>query len=277
MTKTRGTSLRRTLAATTVGSIAIAAALLGASPASAADTAEVYVVHGVPGLTVDVYVDGQRAPDDFQPETVAGPLDLPAGSHSVAITAADATDASNPVLSATADLAAGNSYSLVAHLSADGKPTLTPYSNDISTVSAGQARLVVRHDAAAPAVDVRAGGKVVLANVTNPNQGGLTVPAGTVNADVVLAGTSTVVIGPADVTLAEGSATFVHAVGSAADGTLALVSFVIPGLHSAPGGVPAGTGPAGDPALTVFVVVLAAAGLALVGLGGRRLIAGRTG
>ncbi len=276
MTKTRGTSLRRTLAATTVGSIAIAAALLGASPASAADTAEVYVVHGVPGLTVDVYVDGKRALDDFQPETVAGPLDLPAGSHTIAITAADATDASNPVLSATADLTAGNSYSLVAHLSADGTPTLTPYSNDISTVPAGQARLVVRHDAAAPAVDVRAGGAVVLANVTNPNQGGLTVPAGTVNADVVLAGTSTVVIGPADVTLAEGSATFVHAVGSAADGTLALVSFVIPGLHSAPGGVPAGTGPAQDPALTVFVVVLAAAGLALVALGGRRLVAGRT-
>ena len=115
-------------------------------------------MHGVPGLTVDVYVDGALALDDFVPETVAGPLDLPAGSHAVAITAADATDDSNPVLSATADLAGGNSYSLVAHLSADGNPTLTPYSNDISTIPAGQARLVVRHDAAAPAVDVRAGG-----------------------------------------------------------------------------------------------------------------------
>lgn len=277
MSKAHGARLRRTLAATTAGSIAIACALLGGSPAAAADTAEVYVVHGVPGLTVDVYVDGKRAIDDFQPETVAGPLDLPAGSHAVAITAADATDASNPVLSANADLAAGNSYSLVAHLSADGSPTLTPYSNDISTVPAGQARLVVRHDAAAPAVDVRAGGTVVLSNVTNPNQGGLTVPAGTVSADVVLAGTSTVVIGPADLNLAEGSATFVHAVGSADKGALTLVSFVIPDLHSAPGGVPAGTGPADDPALTVIVVLLAVAGLALVGLGGRRLMAGRTG
>ncbi|WP_395729825.1 DUF4397 domain-containing protein [Nakamurella sp.] len=276
MTKTRGTSLRRTLAATTAGTIAIAAALLAASPAAAADTAQVYVVHGVPGLTVDVYVDGQRALDDFKPETVAGPLDLPAGSHAVAITAADATDASNPVLSATADLTAGNSYSLVAHLSADGNPTLTPYSNDISTVPAGQARLVVRHDAAAPAVDVRAGGAVVLSDVTNPNQGALVVPAGTVSADVVLAGTSTVAIGPADVTLTEGTATFVHAVGSADKGDLALVSFTVSGLHSAPGGVPAGTGPAADPALTVFITVLAVAGLALVALGGRRLMAGRT-
>lgn len=276
MRKARPTSLRRTLAATTAGSIAVAIALLGASPASAADTAEVYVVHGIPGLTVDVYVDGKRALDDFKPETVAGPLDLPAGSHDVAITAADAPDASNPVLTASADLAAGKSYSLVAHLTADGNPTITPYSNDISSVSAGQARLVVRHDAAAPAVDVRAGGTVVLSNVTNPNEGSLTVPAGTVSADVVLAGTSTVAIGPADVTLTEGTATFVHAVGSAKDGTLALVSFVIPGLHSAPGGVPAGTGPADDPALTVLIAVVAVAGVALIAFGGRRLVAGRT-
>lgn len=267
----------RVAAILATGTLAAATALLAATPAAAADTAEVYVVHGVPGLTVDVYVDGQRALDDFQPETVAGPLDLPAGSHDVAITAADATDASDPVLSATADLAAGNSYSLVAHLSADGSPTLTAYSNDISTVPAGQARLVVRHDAAAPAVDVRAGGAVVLSNVTNPDEGTLTVPAGTVSADVVLAGTTTVAIGPADLDLAEGSATFVHAVGSADKGALSLVSFVIPDLHSAPGGVPAGTGPADDPALTALVVVLAVAGVALVAFGGRRLLAGRTG
>ena len=268
--------MRRIAAATTAASLAVAASLFGALPAAAADTAEVYVVHGVPGLTVDVYVDGALALDDFVPETVAGPLDLPAGSHAVAITAADATDDSNPVLSATADLAGGNSYSLVAHLSADGNPTLTPYSNDISTVPAGQARLVVRHDAAAPAVDVRAGGTVVLADVTNPNQGGLTVPAGTVSADVVLAGTSTVAIGPAELNLAEGSATFVHAVGSADKGALTLVSFVIPDLHSAPGGVPAGTGPADDPAVTVLVAVLLAAGLALLVGGSRRLVAGRS-
>jgi hypothetical protein len=267
--------MRRLTAATAAASIAVAASLLGASSAAAADTAEVYV-HGVPGLTVDVYVDGALALDDFAAETVAGPLDLPAGSHAVAITAADAADAASPVLAASADLAAGNSYSLVAHLSADGNPTLTPYPNDISTVPVGQARLVVRHDAAAPAVDVRAGGAVVLADVTNPNQGGLTVPAGTVSADVVLAGTSTVAIGPAEVNLAEGSATFVHAVGSADTGALTLVSFVIPDLHSAPGGVPAGTGPAADPAVTVVVVALLVAGLVLVAVGGRRLVASRS-
>ena len=268
--------MRRLMAATAAGSLAVAATLFGALPASAADPAEVYVVHGIPGLPVDVYVNGARTLDDFQPETVAGPLDLPAGTYAVAITAADAADASAPLLTATADLTGGNSYSLVAHLAADAKPTITPYANDIATISAGQTRLVVRHDAAAPAVDVRAGGSVVLAGVTNPQEGVLNIPAGTVSADVVLAGTTTVAIGPAGLELAEGSATVVHAVGSAADGTLALVSFVIPGLHSAPGGVPAGTGPADSAIPTIALVVLLTLGVAVAVVGGRRLYLDRS-
>jgi hypothetical protein len=268
--------MRRLIAATAAGSLAVAATLFGALPASAADTAEVFVVHGIPGLPVDVYVNGALTLDNFQPETVAGPLDLPAGSYDVAITATDAADASSPLLTAKADLAGGNSYSLVAHLDADGTPTITPYSNDISTISAGQTRLVVRHDAAAPAVDVRAGGAVVLAGVTNPAEGVLNIPAATVDADVVLAGTDTVVLGPASLDLAEGSVTVVHAVGSAKDGTLALVWFVIPGLDSAPGGVPAGTGPADSAVPTIALVVLLTLGLAAATVGGRRLYLSRS-
>ena len=158
----------------------------------------------------------------------------------------------------------------------NGSPTITPYGNDISTISAGQTRLVVRHDAAAPAVDVRAGGTVVLAGVTNPKEGVLNIPAGTVSADVVLAGTTTVALGPASLNLAEGSATFVHAVGSAADGTLALVSFVIPGLHSAPGGVPSGTGPADSSVPTIALVLLLTVGMVVAAAGGRRLYLDRS-
>lgn len=268
--------MKRLVAVGAAGALAVAVGMFGALPASAADTAEVYVVHGIPDLPVDVYVNGALTLDDFQPETVAGPLDLPAGSYDVAITAADAADDSAPLLTATADLSGGNSYSLVAHLTADGTPTISPYANDISTISAGQTRLVVRHDAAAPAVDVRAGGAVVLSDVTNPNEGVLNIPAGTVSADVVLAGTTTVAIGPASLNLAEGSATFVHAVGSAADGTLALVSFVIPGLHSAPGGVPAGTGPAESSVPMIALIVLLTVGLTAAGIGGRRLLLDRS-
>ncbi len=269
--------MRRLAAVTAVSALALTTAVFGATAASAAETAKVYVVHGIPDTPVDVYVNGTKTLDDFAPETVAGPLDLPAGIYDVAVTAADAADASSPRLTAKADLVAGTSVSLVAHLKEDGSPTITPFSNDVSSIAAGQTRLVVRHTAAAPAVDVRAGGAVVLSGVTNPNQGVLNIPAGSVSADVVLAGTDTVAIGPATLDLKEGTATFVHAVGSAADGNLALVSFTVTGLHSSPSGVPAGSGPAGSPWSTVVLVVMLTAGLGAAAVGGRRLLAGRAG
>ena len=150
---------------------ALALALVTAPAAVAQDTATVYVVHGIPKTPVDVYVDGKRALDDFQPGTSQGPVDLPAGPHKVAIFPADAADGSgSPLLSADADLPEGANVTLVAHLDADGKPTVTPFKNDVAKVAAGQARLVVRHTAAAPAVDVLAGGKPVIQGLTNPNE-----------------------------------------------------------------------------------------------------------
>jgi hypothetical protein len=90
----------------------------------------------------------------------------------------------------------------------------------VSRLAAGQARLIGWRTAAAPAVDVRAGGTPVIRNLTNPQQRVLTLPASSVKADVVLAGTDTVAIGPADLDLKEGTATIVYAVGSAQQKTL---------------------------------------------------------
>ncbi|MTD15199.1 DUF4397 domain-containing protein [Nakamurella sp. YIM 132087] len=267
--------MRRLAAALTTATLVAAAGMLGATTASAAGTGAVYVVHGIPDTPVDVYVDGTLAIDDFDPLTVQGPIDLPAGDHEIALTAADAADASSPVLSGTATIPDGGNVSLVAHLSAAGEPALTPFVNDVAAVPAGQARLVVRHTAAAPAVDIRAGGEVVLADVTNPNEGALEVPAGTISADVVLAGTDTVAIGPADLTLAEGTATFVHAVGSADAGDLGLVSFTISGLGSAPSGVPAGSGPMESALPTVLLVLALTTGAGLIVVSGRRLVRSR--
>jgi len=232
------------IAAVTVLAAAAGLAVLGTSgPAAAADDASVSVVHGIPGTPVNVFVNGKLTLQNFQPGKVAGPLSLPAGSYQVRVfPAANTAGTGNPVISATASVPAGANVSLVAHLTAAGKPTLTPFVNDVSRLAAGQARLVVRHTAAAPAVDVRAGGTPVIRGLTNPQQRELTLPAGSVRADVVLAGTSTVVLGPATLDLAEGSATIVYATGSATQKTLGLVVQTITGLHSAPGGVPAGSG-----------------------------------
>jgi hypothetical protein len=270
--------MRRRFLLAGAGLVAVLLSVLSPmSAASAASTATVYVVHGIPKTPVDVYVDGKRAIDDFQPGTSQGPVDLPAGPHKVALFPSDANDGSGaPLLSADADLTAGANVTLVAHLSADGKPTVTPFKNDVAKVAAGQARLVVRHTAAAPAVDVLAGGKPVIQGLTNPNEKELTVPAGSVSAAVAAAGSTDPVLGPADVDLKEGTATFVHAIGSLQDKSLALVSFTVSNLHSSPSGVPGGA-PSGapyEPGPPAWVPVLVLAGLAGVVLAVRRRVQG---
>ena len=131
--------------------------------------------------------------------------------------------------------------------------------------------MTVRHTAAAPAVDVRAGGQVVVPGLTNPNEESLTVPAGTVSADVVLAGTDTVAIGPADLTLAEGTTTIVYAWGSEAAGYELAVQ-TISGSYSTPSGVPGGSaGLVDDGGLPLPVTALSVAGLVAAGLAARRL------
>lgn len=236
--------MKRLLAAM-IGMFAVTATALvaGASSAQAADTATVSVVHGIPNTPVNVFVNGKSTLANFKPGTVAGPLQLPAGTYKITVfPASNTAGTGTPVISASATLTAGENVSLVAHLTADGKPTLTPFVNDTSAIAAGQARLVVRHTAAAPAVDVRANGKVAFKSLTNPNEAKADLPAGSISADVVLAGTSTVAIGPATLNLGEGTETIVYAIGSANDKTLSLVTQTIDGLGSAPGGVPAGSG-----------------------------------
>jgi len=223
--------------------IALGGSVAGALPASAADgDAKLSVLHAVPGLTVDVYVNNALTLDDFTPGSLAGPLDLPAGTYSVAITAADAADASAPAIGPIdLQLAANGNYTAIAHLTPAGEPTATLYTNDTSTLAAGEGRLTVRHDAAAPAVDVLAGGAAVVSNLSNPDEKVLNLPAGTVSASVAATGTTTPVIGPADVNVAEGVNTIVYAWGSLDDGNLALAVQTIDGLHSDPSGVPAGS------------------------------------
>jgi hypothetical protein len=165
---------------------------------------------------------------------------------------------------------AGANATVVAHLTAEGAPILTPFVNDVSAIPAGQARVTVRHTAAAPAVDVRAGGSPVVPGLTNPSEATLTVPAGTVNADVVLAGTDTVAIGPADLSLAEGATTVVYAWGSE-DAGYELAVQTISGGHSSPSGVPGGTAGLIDDSLPMPVAALSLAGLAAAGVGVLRL------
>lgn len=263
---------------TAVGAVALVTfgglGALTATPALAA-TSQVSVVHGIPGQNVDVYVNGEKTLPDFAPGKVAGPLTLPEGSYDLVLTK-PGDDIGQALLKVDdAAVPGGANISLVAHLGVDGTPALTPFPNDVRKVGAGEARIIVRHTAAAPAVDVRAAGKPVFENLTNPKEAKADLPAGDVEADVVLAGTDTVAVGPADLSLKEGTATIVYAVGSAENKSLDLVTQPITGLHSAPGGVPGGSGGQAGSGLGFAWYGMAAAGLLLVVLGARRLVPGR--
>ena len=273
--------MRKSLAALAATALGVTAALAaGAVPAQAADgDASLAVLHGVPGLTVDVYVDGALTIDQFKPGDLAGPLDVPAGDHSVAITAGDAADDSEPVLGPIdVTLEAGTSYTAVAHLDAAGAPTVTLFTNDTSSTSAGQGRLTVRHVAAAPAVDILIGGEPVdgFTNLANPNEASADLPVGTLG-DVAVAATGTTdpVLGPTDVDVVDGQLTVVYAWGSLEDDNLALAVQTIGGLGSAPTGAAAGsagladTSGGGFPLVAAFLMVLA---VGAAGLFSRRLV-----
>ncbi len=233
-------SRRTTRIGVAAGAVLLPLALV--APAQAAENATVSVLHAVPGLTVDVYANGEELIPDFEPGTLTDPLELPAGTYDLAVfPAGEGPDGDPAIEAAGVEVPAGADATVVAHLDADGEPMLSLFANDVSSVPAGKARLTVRHVAAAPAVDVRAGEQPVFEGLENPNEDSAQVPAGTVSADVVLAGTSDVAIGPADLDLAEGTNTIVYAWGSAADENLALATQTIDGLHSAPKSVPAGS------------------------------------
>ncbi|MBC7678191.1 MAG: DUF4397 domain-containing protein [Pseudorhodobacter sp.] len=249
------------------GALAAAPLALAVPVAQAATgTALVTVVHGIPNTPVDVYVDGAKALSTFTFGTVTGPISLPAGPHAIAVRAAGAAASSAPILKATASLMAGENATIVANLTADGKPALTPFENPTAAVPSGMARIVVRHTAAAPAVDVLAGGTAVIKALTNPNSSTLMVPAGVLKASVAAAGTTAPVIGPVSLNLKSGTTTIVYAIGSLSGKTLTAATQTYGSSSAMPTGVAAGSGgQAADQGAPLLGLALLGSGALLVG------------
>jgi len=253
---------------------------IGAPAMAAEGKAELSVFHGIPDLPVDVYVNGELTLDDFMPGDMAGPLELAPDTYSVAITAADATDDSAPLLGPIdLPLAADMSYTAVAHLMADGTPTATLFTNDISATDSGNGRLTVRHVAAAPAVDIWANDAVLFSNLSNPDEMMGDVPAATYSAAVSLTGETDLVLGPVDVPIKDGVNTIVYAWGSAADSNLAVAVQTVNTASegAAPSGVQAGTMGFADEGsnTTLLWAVSIIAMLGLAGVGTSALVARR--
>ncbi len=188
----------------------------------------VSVIHGVPGLVVDVYVNGGLFLEDFAPETITDSVPLPAGTYDIEIYPANADPVNDPpAISGSVDVASGVNASLVAHLAEDGTPTLSAFLNDVTDLAPGNTRLTVRHTAAAPAVDVslsESGTEVALIeDLANPGEATADVSVGRYEALIFPAGGNTPVFGPVPLDLKPHKLTIVYAIGSLDGGSFTLL------------------------------------------------------
>ena len=240
--------------------------MLLAAPASAQDGATVMLAHGIPDTDVDVVVGGDIVIPNYsfgQMEDLsafAGQT-LPSLTVNLAGTDTVVLDLGDFAVPAT-----GN-FTVVAHLDADGNPTASVFENDTSTIAAGEGRLVVRHTAAAPEVDILANGTAAFTSVPNGAEGQIDVEPGIITAEIVPAGTTEpVVIGPADLSIVEGVSLIVYAVGSLDAGNLTILTQSIDGLGATPTVVNTGNSPVDD-GLPTTLALGVAAGIALFGFG----------
>jgi hypothetical protein len=202
---------------TMIGSVvaaALAATMISAAPASAAD-ATLNVVHGIPGVDVDVCVNGAEAISDFNPGEVVTGVALPAGAYDVKIvgTADECEDAAILEVS-DIELASGKDFTAVAYLTEDGTPTLGLFTNKVRALSPKTARLQVRHTAEAGGVNVWANGAHLVNGLENGDTATARVPKGIYAAWASLPGDFQPVIGPAVLKLRAGHAYQVYAWGS---------------------------------------------------------------
>jgi FlaG/FlaF family flagellin (archaellin) len=209
------------LSALVTAGVMVASLFAAAGTASAAPgDATLWVVHGVPGATVEVCVNGLPAKDDFAYRQKFSTL-LPAGDHTFALYANGANCTGSPIAADfTRTLAMDGNYTLVADVSNQtGKVRFHWFSNNVANTNRGMFRLSIRHVAVAPAVNV-------FMNKTR-----MTVPALTQGASktvqlawgdyvtrVKVAGTSNTILGPGTRSFESRTAVQLYLVGNSTVG-----------------------------------------------------------
>ena len=213
------------------------------------------MVHGVPGLEVDILVDGAAAITGFEFGGVVK-TSLPAGDYTFGVAAAGTTTA---ILEIEASLGAGLSATIAAFLDADGNPQLRAFVNEN-----GASGIQPFHLANFGAVDILSGTTTVLGPVTNGQTARIDVAGGTTVADVGIAaaGTGTAALTLGDVTVLRNQLVLVYAIGPNTGETLPTVvtsSTNVGGVQV----IPSGTG-GQTSTLPLLVLSLMLAGSVLV-------------
>ncbi len=239
-----------------------------AAPVSAADTAQVRVLHASPDApAVDVYLDDVKvdALTNVPFGVISGYLAIPAGDHNVKVYATGTT--TGPVIDADATVATGKRYTIAATGAAASITAQVIEDTPSPSCTTAQVR-VIHFSADAPAVDIATAGSTpadaVVKNLAYPTASGyLALPGGSYDLEVRLAGTTTVALALPGVAVKDCDSYSVFAVGSAADtpvgGNALQVVVAVDGTAEAAGA--GATPPATDS-------VLPSAGSSNNGLGG---------
>lgn len=210
-----------------MGLAALAVTVLVPPTASAQSPVDLTLVHGIPGMTADVAVDGTVVIDDFVPGSLANITSF-AGQTLRNVTVTD--DATGDVVIgplATLEVPATGSHSIVAHLDADGEAVLSVFANNTAAVATNQARLTVRHTAEAPAIDLIIADQRPIVAATNGQSAELELPAGELtDAQVALTG-DVAIAEVATLDLAANTNTVVYVIGSTADDDLDFVVQIV--------------------------------------------------
>lgn len=211
------------LAGTVAGLLAVAVPAVPASGApSPGSAARAYVVQGVPGVSVDVSLDGKPVQTSMGARDIAGPFNLARGTHMVTF------EASKWTVGSSFDVN-GKSLDIVLHWgAAQAKPQLTVFRNDVAPVPSGKGRLAVANTAVVPPADIRVQGKVLFSNIANGEFVTAVVPAMTYSVAVVPTGGGAPLVGPVDLAVKAGALTRMFAIGMPTNGSMNTVVQVLP-------------------------------------------------
>ena len=223
--------------------LALVALTLATGAQAQDNNATVFIVHGTDGrdlglakkLPVDASVDGACALTDFRFGEVTDGISLPAGSYDIEVYLSDGACGGASVLAGTFKFKKSERATIVVHLDAEGNLTASKFDNrSDDLVRDGAARIVVRHTAWAPVVDVplsrnkNLNGGIALSNLANGEQRTVVISSKKWNAWITPYLADALVAGPVPIKIPTGTALYVQAVGSLTNDTFTLITFTEP-------------------------------------------------
>jgi len=217
--------------------LTLALALLCAAMSTAALASSMYLVQGIPGrdyaaatdpaFPVDILVNDEVCYVHGLPYgAIQGPLTLFPGTYNLKVSIANALApcTNSPLIDRAVTIEARKNVSAVVALNEDGTPTLLTFTNDLSPVNTGTARVLFAQAAGEPAVQVTfqntATMKLYTYSVKPDTLLEASLPAGNYTAEIKQ-GTTTLVA-PAFLALDSQSVNLLYAVGQVANNTVAL-------------------------------------------------------